>query len=100
MRRGLSYQLRARGEPEAATGTLNLDTSSSFSGTVAGMTSQDTIDFADINFAMAQKPSYSGNSLSGTLTVTDGAHTANIALLGDYMASSFVASSDGPGGTL
>jgi hypothetical protein len=31
--------------------------------------------------------------------VADGTHTANIALLGNYMASSFVASSDGHGGT-
>ena len=64
------------------------------------MSGQDAIDFADINFAMVQKPSYSGNSLGGTLTVTDGTHTANIALLGNYMASSFVASSDGHGGSL
>ena len=31
--------------------------------------------------------------------MTDGAHTANIALLGKYLASTFVASSDGHGGT-
>ena len=35
----------------------------------------------------------------GILSVSDGTHTANIALLGNYMASSFVASSDGHGGT-
>jgi hypothetical protein len=31
--------------------------------------------------------------------VTDGTHAANIALLGNYMASVFVAGSDGHGGT-
>jgi hypothetical protein len=31
--------------------------------------------------------------------VTDGSHTANIALLGNYLASTFVPSSDGHGGT-
>ena len=31
--------------------------------------------------------------------MSDGAHTANIALLGNYMASVFVAQSDGQGGT-
>jgi hypothetical protein len=31
--------------------------------------------------------------------VTDGTHTANIALLGNYLASTFVTSSDGHGGT-
>ncbi len=53
----------------------------------------------DINFASVQTPSYSGNGTAGTLSVIDGSHTANIALLGNYMASSFVASSDGHGGT-
>ena len=37
---------------------------------------------------------------SGTLTVTDGVHTASIQLLGQYMASEFVAASDGHGGTI
>ena len=83
----------------ASTGTLELDNSSSFSGTVAGMTANDTIDFADINFASIQTPTFAGNSSSGTLHVTDGTHTASIALLGNYMASTFVASSDGHGGT-
>jgi hypothetical protein len=32
--------------------------------------------------------------------VTDGTHTANIALLGRYMAASFVTSADAFGGTL
>ena len=84
-----------------STGTLKLDNSASFSGTVAGMTAQDTIDFADISFASVQSPSLqNATSSGGTLHVTDGTHTANIALLGNYMASTFVASSDGHGGTL
>jgi len=63
------------------------------------MTDQDAIDFADIDFATVHTPSLSGSSTAGTLAVTDGTHTANIALLGNYMASTFVASSDGHGGT-
>jgi hypothetical protein len=31
--------------------------------------------------------------------LTDSTHSANIALLGNYLASTFVASSDGHGGT-
>jgi glucose/arabinose dehydrogenase/uncharacterized cupredoxin-like copper-binding protein len=81
------------------TGTLKLDDPSSFSGTVAGMSGQDTIDLASINFATVQSPTYSGDSSGGTLAVTDGARSANIALLGTYLASTFVASSDGHGGT-
>jgi enterochelin esterase-like enzyme len=83
----------------ASTGTLDLLNSLSFAGTVAGMTGQDTIDFADIDPTKVQHPTYSGTASGGTLTVTDGSHTANIALLGDYMASTFVTSSDGHGGT-
>ena len=40
------------------------------------------------------------SNLSGTLTVTDGVHTASIQLLGQYTASEFAAASDGHGGTL
>src|SRR5262249_29340056 len=83
----------------ADTGTLRLDNSSSFAGTVAGMSGQDTIDFADIDPTKVQQPTYSGTASGGILTVTDGSHTANIALLGNYIASTFVTSSDGHGGT-
>jgi hypothetical protein len=82
-----------------ASGTLKLDNSSSFAGTVAGMTGQDTIDFADMDPTKVQQPTFNGNSTGGTLNVTDGTHSANIALLGNYMASVFVAGSDGHGGT-
>jgi hypothetical protein len=41
-----------------------------------------------------------GNLLGGTLTVTDGVDTANIALIGQYTASEFALSNDGHGGTL
>jgi hypothetical protein len=81
------------------TGTLQLDNSTSFTGTVAGMADQDTLDLRDINFATATKATYSGDGSQGTLSITDGAHTAKIALLLNYMASSFVTSSDGHGGT-
>jgi len=81
-----------------STGTLQLDSSTSFSGTVAGMTGQDTLDLADVNFASLQGSNFSGSSSGGTLSVTDGTHAVTIALLGNYMASTFVASSDGHGG--
>jgi hypothetical protein len=83
----------------ADTGILELLNSASFAGTVAGMSGKDTIDFTDIDPTKVQIPSFSGTSTSGTLTVTDGLHSSNIALLGNYLASTFVASSDGHGGT-
>jgi hypothetical protein len=64
----------------------------------------DQIDLADIAYGTVTSKkgplSYNGNLLGGTLTVTDGVHTANIALLGQYMASEFALSNDGHGGTL
>ena len=85
----------------AGTGSLILDDASSFSGTVAGLAGEDSLDLRDISFATLQgQPRYSGDSSGGDLSVTDGVHSANIALLGNYMASTFVAASDGHGGTL
>lgn len=86
----------------AETGTLKLDNSSSFAGTVVGLRGQDAIDFADIGFGANSSLGYSPNAdnSGGTLSVGDGTHTANIALLGNYIASSFVAASDGHGGTV
>jgi hypothetical protein len=83
----------------ATTGILELLKSSSFAGTVAGMTADDIIDFDMIDPTKVQMPTYSGDSSGGTLTVTDGSHTASIALLGNYLSSTFVASSDGHRGT-
>ena len=83
----------------APTGVLELLNASSFAGTVVGMSDEDAIDFADINPNKVQPPSYSGDASGSTLTVTDGLHSANIALLGNYLASTFVTSSDGHGGT-
>ena len=41
-----------------------------------------------------------GNTEGGTLTVTNGTQTANIALVGDYLSSYWTVSSDGNGGTI
>jgi hypothetical protein len=82
-----------------SSGTLKLDNPTSFSGTVAGMSSQDTLDLVGINFSTLQQPTFSGTASGGTLSVTDGTHSASIALLGNYMASTFATSSDGQGGT-
>ena len=84
------------------TGTLKLEDSSSFAGTVAGLHGQDAIDLADIGFGANSTLGYAANAdhSGGTLSVGNGMHMANIALLGSYMASTFAAASDGHGGTL
>ena len=60
------------------------------------------IDLPDIAFGAQTTLAYSENATGtgGTLTVSDGRHAAAIALLGNYMAGSFVAAADGHGGTL
>jgi hypothetical protein len=82
-----------------SSGKLVLDQSASFTGTVAGMNGSDAIDLVDIDPSKVGAPSYTGDTSGGTLNVTDGTHAGNIALLGNYMASLFVAGSDGHGGT-
>ena len=84
----------------AATGTLKIDHALSFSGKIGGQLAiGDVIDLADVTAGAKALISYSGNNSPGTLTVTDGTHTANIALLGNYSLANFVTSSDGHGGT-
>jgi hypothetical protein len=86
----------------AATGTLALDNSSSFSGQISGFGGGDQIDLSDIFFGASTTLAYSarGNDLGTTLTVSDGTDTANLVLFGQYLASDFAISSDGHGGTL
>ncbi len=84
-----------------STGMLKLNDSQHFDGQISGFGGQDTLDLADIAFSSQLTLGYGANNdnSGGTLTVNDGTHLANLALLGSYMASSFVASSDGYGGT-
>ena len=55
------------------TGTLKIDNSSSFTGTITGQLAiGDVIDLADITAGADAKISYTGNNSPGTLTVSDG----------------------------
>jgi hypothetical protein len=70
--------------------------------TIAGFGAQDAIDLPSIGFGANTTLGYSENSSDngGTLSITDGAHAAAIALLGNYIAASFVTAADGHGGTV
>jgi hypothetical protein len=83
-------------------GRLTFDNSQSFTGTIAGLAPGNSIDLADIAFGASTTLGYSANSDSngGILQVNDGAHTARITLLGQYVASAFATTSDGHGGTM
>src|SRR5262249_34476335 len=89
-----------------AGGILQLDDSPSFHGTIAGFASPpgvtEEIDLGGISFGKQTKVSFKEdkNHLSGTLTVTDGTHTASLTLLGQYSANDFSLASDGHGGTM
>jgi hypothetical protein len=85
---------------EGATGTLKIDSASSFSGKIGGQLAiGDVIDLANITAGANATIRYTGSNSPGTLTVSDGTHTASFALLGNYSLGNFTASSDGHGGT-
>jgi VCBS repeat-containing protein len=88
----------------ALSGTLQLAQSQGYTGAITGFATHgtggsDTLDLDDIAFVRPTEATFAGNSSGGILTVTDGTHTAHISLVGDYTLSTFVAASDGSGGT-
>ena len=62
----------------------------------------EEIDLRDIGFGATTKLAFTkaAGGTSGTLSVTDGAHTANLTLLGQYSTANFSIASDGHGGTI
>jgi hypothetical protein len=81
---------------------LRLDQSTQFAGTISGFSGTNRLDLSDITSGTNATIGYAPNNSNtgGTLSVSDGTHTANIALLGQYMAGSLTAASDGQGGTM
>jgi len=83
------------------TGTLELAHGQTFTGKITGFakTGAESLDLKDIAFGAKTKATFTGTAAGGTLTVTDGTHTAKIALLGNYVGNTFKAATDGSGGT-
>ncbi|RDK04949.1 beta strand repeat-containing protein, partial [Cupriavidus lacunae] len=83
-------------------GTLKLDDSSAFTGTVSGLGDGNRLDLADIlggpETTLAFAASQDGSG--GTLTVSDGTHTAHIDLKGQYELQGFHLTTDNGGGAL
>jgi hypothetical protein len=80
---------------DSAAGTLKLDHASDFSGVLSGFDGNDTIDLSGIlggsaTFSFAENADGTG----GVLSVTDGAHSANIAFSGQYNVADFHISAD------
>ncbi len=76
-------------------GRLVIDSGAAFNATISGFAAGDRLNLAGIAFSSATI-AYSAN----TLTVTDGAHSVMIDLLGQYMAAGFQDASNGAGGTI
>jgi hypothetical protein len=85
-----------------ASGTLRLGESSGYHGAVTGLspTGGAQLDLKDVSFVGAGEATFAGTSSGGTLTVTGASTQAKVTLFGNYLASTFVAASDGHGGTL
>ncbi|WP_128971356.1 beta strand repeat-containing protein [Bradyrhizobium tropiciagri] len=85
-----------------AAGHLILDDAFHFSGTVAGLDGNDDIDIKGISFGAGTTVSFTENQAGtgGALTVADGAHTANIVLLGQYDPNGFAEKADATNGTV
>ncbi|WP_198031744.1 Ig-like domain-containing protein [Bradyrhizobium sp. Ec3.3] len=86
----------------SATGHLILDDAFHFTGTVSGLDGNDDIDIKGISFGAGTAVSFAENQAGtgGTLTVSDGAHTANIVLLGQYDPAGFAEKADTTNGTV
>jgi hypothetical protein len=81
--------------------TLETEATGAFGASISGFTSGDTLDASSIVFGL--KPSdlftLAAGSGGGTLSVTDGVHSASFALIGSYVATGFHLAGDGHGGT-
>jgi hypothetical protein len=104
-----SAQLEFVGGSDAATsfdagaaGTLKLDQSSGFSGSIAGFAAGDGIDLADLGFGLGSVLTYAdgGTGTGGTLSVTDGTRNASLAMVGSYDQATFQMAVDATGGTM
>jgi hypothetical protein len=82
-----------------ASGILKLDSALKYTGKVSGLSAGDTLDLVDLAYSLNLTAGYSGTDAGGVLSVDNGTKTAHIALLGNYLASTFTAKSDGHGGT-
>jgi hypothetical protein len=84
-----------------STGSLTLGQSQGYTGQITGFSTSgaNRLILSDISYiAGTTSASYSGTSASGTLTVTDGTHTAKIKLAGNFLSSTFKLSAASGGG--
>jgi hypothetical protein len=77
---------------------LKLDDPSAFTGTIFGLTTGDSVDLTNINFA--DNPTLGYSNKTHVLTVTDSVSQVTDTITLKNVSGSFTARSDGNGGTL
>ncbi|MGF6092357.1 beta strand repeat-containing protein, partial [Pseudomonas sp. 18173] len=85
-----------------AAGTLKLNMSTAFSGSVSGFAAGDKLDFGDVAFGANTQITYAANDTGtgGLLIVNDGAHATQVVLNGQYAAAGLQANTEGSGSEL
>lgn len=83
-------------------GTLKLDVSANYTGTVSGLNAGDALDFADVLSGIDTTLVFAANAdnTGGLLTLSDGVQTASVKLQGQYTTAEFQMSADLLGGTM
>jgi len=84
------------------TGTLKLDQAENFTGSISGFGAGDALDLTDIASGANLTVGYTANAAGtgGTLSISDGTHSASIALLGQFASAGFQVGSDAGSGTM
>ena len=84
-------------------GVLELGRSQTYAAAITGFSKtpgKTSLDLDDITYVDPAQASFSGTKTGGVLTVSDGVHTASIALQVNFLSSGFVTASDNHGGVL
>ena len=95
--------ISAQGQPQtlmlnasfSGSGTLQLEDSQHYGGTVSGFVAGDTIDLTDLAYSANETDVWHGD----TLTITSGSQSASITFSGSYGQNSFALTSDIHGDT-
>jgi autotransporter passenger strand-loop-strand repeat protein len=83
-----------------SSGVLSLHNLGGFHAKISGLhLSGQEVDLAGFAFSTGETATWTQAGTSGTLTVHDGAKTANLVLIGAYATSDFHLAQDGHGGT-
>ena len=80
---------------------LELDNLEGFAANISGMSrATQQVDLGGFAFTSGESATWAPSGTSGTLTVTDGAKTAHLTLIGTYASGDFQLGADGHGGTI